>query len=71
MATDMSGDYAIKCTVERSVTALTASGVEDNNIRVLSPQSGSFEIGCNDHTATTMTVQDPANYFWAIFGSWV
>jgi hypothetical protein len=69
IATDFStANYAIQCTLERSVTSLTATGVEDNNIRNASPAAGSFEIESYDHTATTMAAQDPANYFWACFG---
>lgn len=63
-----SANYAISCTLERSATSLTATGVEDNNIRNASPAAGSFEIESYDHTATTMAAQDPANYFWKCTG---
>jgi hypothetical protein len=54
--------------LERSVTALTATGVEDNQIRNASPAAGSFEIESYDQTAITFAAQDPANYFWKIAG---
>lgn len=63
-----SANYSIVATLERTVTALTASGVEDHAIRNASPAAGSFEIESYDQTATTFVAQDPQNYFWACFG---
>lgn len=63
-----SANYAIAYGVERSVTALTATGVEDSAIRNASPAAGSFEIESYDQTAITFVAQDPANYFWECFG---
>jgi hypothetical protein len=63
-----SANYAILASLERSVTALTATGVEDHAIRNASPTAGVFEIESYDQTATTFVAQDPANYFWACFG---
>lgn len=63
-----SANYSINATLERSVTALTATGVEDNGIRNASPAAGSFEIESYDQTAITFVAQDPANYFWDCFG---
>lgn len=63
-----SANYAIDAMVERTVTALTATGVEDQTIRNSSPAAGSFEIESYDQTAITFAAQDPQNYFWACFG---
>lgn len=69
IGTDFStANYAIDALLERSVTALTATGVEDHQIRNASPAVGSFEIESYDHTAILFAAQDPANYFWACFG---
>lgn len=68
-ATDFSSaNYSITLGLERSTTALTATGVEDYAIRNASPAAGTFEIESYDHTATTMAAQDPTSYFWACFG---
>jgi hypothetical protein len=63
-----SADYSAVCSLERSVTALTATGVEDNNIRNASQAAGSIQFESYDHTATTMAAQDPANYHFAMWG---
>lgn len=63
-----SANYAIGAMVERSVTALTATGVEDQTIRNASPAAGSFEIESYDQTAITFAAQDPTSYFWECFG---
>lgn len=63
-----SSDYSIVCTLQRSVTSLTATGVEDNNIRNNSQAAGSFEIESYDHTAILFAAQDPQAYFWACYG---
>lgn len=63
-----SAHYSIVATLERSVTALTATGVEGHAIRNASPAAGSFEIESYDHTAILFAAQDPANYFWACHG---
>lgn len=63
-----SANYSIGAQLERSVTALTATGVEDSAIRNASPAVGSFEIESYDQTAITFVAQDPANYFWECFG---
>lgn len=69
IATDFSGaNYSVHCTLERSTTSLTATGVEDNNIRNATQAAGSFAIDSIDHTATTMVAQDPANYYFVAFG---
>lgn len=69
IATDFSSaSYSIVCTLQRSVTALTATGVEDNNIRNASQTAGVFEIESYDHTAILFAAQDPAQYYWACFG---
>lgn len=63
-----SANYSINATVERSVTALTATGVEDVSIRNASPTAGVFEIESYDHTAILFAAQDPAQYYWQCFG---
>jgi hypothetical protein len=63
-----SANYAIIATLERTVTALTATGVEDHAIRNASPTAGVFEIESYDHTAILFAAQDPANYYWACHG---
>jgi hypothetical protein len=63
-----SANYAIDAMVERSVTSLTATGVEDQTIRNASPTAGVFEIESYDQTAILFAAQDPANYFWSCFG---
>lgn len=63
-----SANYSILASLERSVTALTATGVEDHAIRNASPAAGSFEIESYDNTAITFAAQDPQNYFWACYG---
>lgn len=63
-----SANYSIGAMVERTVTALTATGVEDQTIRNASPAAGSFEIESYDQTAITFVAQDPQNYFWECFG---
>jgi hypothetical protein len=63
-----SANYAIVASLERTVTALTATGVEDHAIRNASPAAGSFEIESYDHTAILFAAQDPANYFWQCHG---
>lgn len=63
-----SANYSIVASLERSVTALTATGVEDHAIRNASPAAGSFEIESYDQTAILFAAQDPANYFWACHG---
>jgi hypothetical protein len=69
IATDFSSaNYSINATLERSVTALTATGVEDNQIRNASPAVGSFEIESYDQTAITFVAQDPTSYFWKCSG---
>jgi len=69
IATDFSSvNYAIQLTLMRSTTALTATGVEDNNIRNASQTATAFECESYDHTPTTMAAQDPANYYFAAFG---
>lgn len=69
IATDFSSaDYSITYGTERTVTALTATGVEGDSIRNASPAAGSFEIESFDHTATTFAAQDPQNYFWQCCG---
>jgi hypothetical protein len=69
IATDFSSaDYAITYGTERTVTALTATGVEGDNIRNASQAAGSFEIESYDHTATTFVAQDPAAYHWQCCG---
>jgi hypothetical protein len=71
IATDMQDNaYAILCTLERTVTTYAVADVEDNNVRFSTVYPGSFLIESYDHTATTMTVQDPTNYFWNCFGDW-
>lgn len=69
IGTDFStANYSIVATLERSVTSLTATGVEDHGIRNASPAAGSFEIESYDQTAILFAAQDPASYFWACFG---
>ena len=69
IATDFSSaNYSIGAQLERTVTALTATGVEDSAIRNASPTAGVFEIESYDQTAITFVAQDPANYFWECFG---
>jgi len=63
-----SANYAIDAMVERTVTALTATGVEDQTIRNASPTAGVFEIESYDQTAILFAAQDPQNYFWSCFG---
>ena len=63
-----SANYAIDALLERTVTSLTATGVEDHEIRNASPAAGSFEIESYDNTAILFAAQDPQNYFWACFG---
>lgn len=63
-----SANYSILTTLERSVTSLTATGVEDHAVRNASPTAGVFEIESYDQTAILFAAQDPANYFWACFG---
>lgn len=63
-----SANYSIVASLERSVTSLTATGVEDHAIRNASPAAGSFEIESYDQTAILFAAQDPANYFWACHG---
>lgn len=63
-----SANYSIQAMVERTVTALTATGVEDQTIRNASPAAGAFEIESYDQTAILFTAQDPQNYFWACWG---
>jgi hypothetical protein len=70
IATDFStANYGIQCTLQRSVTSLSATGVEDNNIRNASQAAGSFEVESYDHTSVTMAAQDPAQYYWACHGN--
>jgi len=63
-----SANYAIVASLERTVTALTATGVEDHAIRNASPTAGVFEIESYDQTTTTFVAQDPQNYFWQCAG---
>jgi hypothetical protein len=63
-----SANYSVVASLERTVTALTATGVEDHAIRNASPTAGVFEIESYDQTAITFVAQDPQNYFWACFG---
>lgn len=63
-----SANYAINAALERTVTSLTATGVEDHAIRNASPAAGSFEIESYDQTAILFAAQDPNNYFWACHG---
>lgn len=63
-----SANYSITTTLERSVTSLTATGVEDNQVRNASPAAGSFEIESYDQTAITFVAQDPTSYFWSCSG---
>jgi hypothetical protein len=63
-----SANYSILATLERTVTSLTASGVEDHAIRNASPTAGVFEIESYDQTSILFAAQDPQNYFWACFG---
>lgn len=63
-----SANYSIQAMVERTVTSLTASGVEDQTIRNASPVAGSFEIESYDQTTILFAAQDPQNYFWACWG---
>lgn len=63
-----SANYSITASLERSVTSLTATGVEDHAIRNASPAAGSFEIESYDQTAILFAAQDPSNYFWACHG---
>ena len=69
IATDFSSaNYSILSQLQRSVTALTATGVEGCKIRNVSQTVGVFEIESYDHTAITFVAQDPAQYYWACFG---
>lgn len=69
IATDFSSaHYSVVASLERSVTALTATGVEDHAIRNASPAAGSFEIESYDQTAITFVAQDPTSYFWQCCG---
>jgi len=63
-----SANYSIVASLERTVTALTATGVEDHAIRNASPTAGVFEIESYDQTAITFVAQDPANYYWQCAG---
>lgn len=63
-----SANYSIVASLERTVTSLTATGVEDHAIRNASPAAGSFEIESYDQTAILFAAQDPANYFWQCCG---
>lgn len=63
-----SANYSVVASLERSVTSLTATGVEDHAIRNASPAAGSFEIESYDQTAILFAAQDPANYFFECFG---
>lgn len=63
-----SANYSIVASLERTVTALTAAGVEDHAIRNASPAAGSFEIESYDQTTILFVAQDPQNYFWACYG---
>jgi hypothetical protein len=69
IGTDFSSThYAIVANIERGVTTYAEADVEQCTIRSASPAVGSFEVESYDHTATTLTVDDPSNYFWACFG---
>lgn len=63
-----SANYAISANLERTVTSLTATGVEDHAIRNASPAAGTFEIESYDQTAILFAAQDPQNYFWQCHG---
>jgi len=63
-----SANYVIDALLERTVTSLTASGVEDQQVRNASPAAGSFEIESYDQTTILFVAQDPQNYFFACFG---
>jgi hypothetical protein len=69
IGTDFStANYSISTDIERSATALTATGVEQSAIRNASPAVGSLEIESFDHTAILFAAQDPANYYWQCCG---
>jgi len=63
-----SAHYSIVASLERTVTSLTATGVEDHAIRNASPAAVSFEIESYDQTTILFVAQDPANYFWDCHG---
>jgi hypothetical protein len=63
-----SANYSVVPSLERTVTALTATGVEDHAIRNASPAAGSFEIESYDQTAILFAAQDPQSYFWVCHG---
>lgn len=63
-----SANYAPVPSLERSVTALTATGVEDHAIRNASMTAGVFEIESYDQTAILFAAQDPASYMWQVCG---
>jgi hypothetical protein len=72
IATDFAESvYAILCSLERGVATYAVADVEDNNIRLNSQTKTAFEIESFDHTASTMLVDDPANYYAVCYGYWM
>ncbi len=70
ITTDISStNYTIVTGTAAVATTLTVATIDNGAIVYNASQAaGAFDLWNFDHTATTHVVQDPLDYFWAIFG---